>query len=448
MLLKINRFTFILTFAAVLALTSCSSKLGYGVLLWSIEEPTILSGSVLPVYIKSNIEKVWIVGIPSHLVPEGGSDKIEVPLYQLEFAGNKRKANARAADFAQYAHTYAENMLDALPIRDNTDNNARRVYRLRLGEIIKVLGTVQGNPPISGTGDPLPGDWLKVLTSDGVIGYCFSYRLRLFEQDNDSVKTEDIEGSEAVNDADLDMVLSTVWYTEAYQQMIDAKKVNVQAMERSYRFDPGHETGIARIILPDLERQFRYQKIIPDGNRAWTFEGTNLRMIMNSNNSLTVQFTEGAGARRNLQFVNLPTNIRNIISQESARRESEFKKIFDQGPVFSSTNYGTLTLISTGNFTWTGYELLVPQLFPAETNGTGRINMDLYVSEAFEDRYNGAFTLIFSDIRTNNTFYFMYGIDNQGLRLEVVPASSIEDTTIVRRAASPMIFYFFKDSVQ
>ena len=447
MIFKFNKITFIFTLAAVLAFSSCSSKMGYGVLLWSIEEPPVLSGTVLPVYIKSNIEKVWIVGIPPHLVPEDGSDKIEVPLYQFEFVGNKRKANARAAEFAEFAHTYAENMLDALPIRDNTDNNARRVYRLRLGEIIKVLGTVSGNPPISGTGDPLPGDWLKVLTTDGVVGYCFSYRLRLFEQDNDSIQsTDDVEGSEAVNDVNLDMVLSTIWYTDAYQQMIDAKKINVQSLERNYRFDPGHETGTARIILPDLERQFRYQRIIPDGNRAWTFEGTNLRMALNSNNTLTVQFTEGAGARRNLNFVNLPTNIRNIISQENARREGDFKKIFDQGPVFSSTNYGTLTLISAGNFTWTGYDLLVPQLFPEDTNGTGRISMDLYISESFADRYNGAFTLTFADIRTNNTFYFLYGIDNQGLRLEVVPASGIDDTTIEQRAASPRIIYFFKDS--
>jgi len=446
MTLKINRFTFILTFAAVLVFTSCSSKLGYGVLLWSIDEPPVLSGSVLPVYIKSNIEKVWIVGIPPHLVPEGGSDKIEVPLYQLEFVGNKRKANAWASEFAEYAHTYAENLLDALPIRDNTDNNAKRVYRLRLGEVIKVLSKVNGTPPISGTGDPLPGDWLRVLTSDGVVGYCFSYRLKLFEQGNDSVQHTEIEGSEAINDADLDMVLSTMWYTDAYQKMIDAKKVNAQAMERSYRFEPGHETGIARIILPDFERQIRYQKISPDGNRSWIFEGTNLKMTLNSNTSLTVQYAEGTGARRNFQFINLPTDIKNIIAQENARRESDYREIFNQGPVFSSTNYGTLTLISTGNFTWTGYELLVPQLFPEETNGTGRITMDLYIDEPFKDRFNGAFTLTFSDIRTNNIFYFMYGIDNQGMRLEVVPASCIEDTTVVRRATTQMIIYFFKDS--
>ena len=447
MKLKQKRLIIFLLIFSALALSSCSKIIGYGVLLWSVDEPPVLSGSVLPVYVRSNIEKVWIVGIPSHLITEDGPDKVEVPLYQLEFFNNKRKAEIRAAEFEEYAHTYAENLLDALPIRDNTDNNARRVYRLRLGEVIKVLNRVDGNPPISGTGDPLPGDWLRVLTSDGIIGYCFSYRLRLYDQTEDTdMQITEAEHGEAKNDSNLDLIFSNAWSAELYQQMINLNRINVQAMERNYRFDPGQETGIARIVLPDLERQFRYQKISSDGNLAWIFEGTNLRMILTSNTTLTVQYTEGGGARRNLNFVNLPTTVRNIILQENARRESQYKAIFNQGPIFSSTSYGTLTLMSTGNFTWTGFDILVPQLFPAETKGTGRVNMDLHTDESLEGNFTGAFTIVFSDIRTNNTFYFLYRIDNQGLRLESVPASCIEDITVMRRAPSPVNFYFFKDS--
>jgi len=447
MKLKQNSLIIFLLILSALVLSSCSKVIGYGVLLWSVEDPLVLSGSVLPVYVRSNIEKVWIAGIPAQFIPEDGTDKVEVPLFQLDFFTNKRKAEARAAEFGEYAHTYAENLLDALPIRDNTDNNARRVYRLRLGEIVKVLNRVEGNPPISGTGDPLPGDWLRVLTSDGVIGYCFSYRLRLFDQTEDTdMQIAEAEQGEAAIDSNLDLIFSKVWSAEAYQQMVSSNKINVQAMERNYRFDPGQETGVARIILPDLERQFRYQKITPDGPRAWIFEGTNLRMILTSNTGLTVQLTEGGGARRNYNFVNLTSTVRNIILQENARRDSQFRTIFNQGPVFSSTSYGTLTLMSTGNFTWTGFDILVPQLFPEETSGTGRINMDLHIDESLEGNNTGAFTLVFTDIRTNNTFYFIYRIDNQGLRLESVPASCIEDITVVRRSQAPVNFYFFKDS--
>ncbi|MDR2103355.1 MAG: SH3 domain-containing protein, partial [Treponema sp.] len=95
--------------------------------------------------------------------------------------GRGKAARQRAADFAPLALTYAETLQDGLPIREEPDNGARRVYRLKIGQIIKILAKVPGNPAISTTGDPLPGDWYQVLTEDGSTGYCFSYRLRLFE---------------------------------------------------------------------------------------------------------------------------------------------------------------------------------------------------------------------------------------------------------------------------
>ena len=435
----------LIIFLITLPLASCS-KMGYGVLLWSVNDPPIMSGTVLPVYIRSNIDQVWVVGVPDEIKAQSGHDKIEVPLSQFEYIGNKRKAETRAAEFSEFALTYAENLQDGLPIRDNTDNNAKRVYRLRLHEIIKVLARVNGNPPISATGDPLPGDWLKVLTVEGVTGYCFSYRLKLFEQDEETLQPAGVTQIDSADSAELEMILLKTWSPDFYLQMVNTRRINIQSMEKNYRFEPGQEIGLARILLPDLERQFNYDMITPDGELSWRFEGTSLYMTLRSNTSLTVHFTDTNGARRTTQFVTLPTTVEDIIIQENARRESEFKTIYNQGPVFTSSNYGTLTLLSTGNFTWKGFELLIPQIFPAETNGIGRINMDLYISPSYKERYDGAFTLVFTDILTNNTFFFMYGLDNQGLRLEIIPAFGIEETVITRRDSSPMILYFFKDS--
>jgi len=430
--------------------------MGYGILLWSIDEPPLLSGTVLPVYIRSNIEKIFVVGIPEALRDENGLDKIEIPLSQFEFIGSKKKAELRAQEFSEFALTYAENLQDALPIRDNTDNNSRRIYRLRIGEIIKVLGKVDGNPPIGTSGDPLTGDWLKVLTKDGISGYCFSNRLKLFEQVDNTIYSSEVDKKETLKDPDLDLILSRKWSPDFYLQMINSRKINILSLEKRYRFDPGQDTGIARIILPDIERQFEYDIIISSGERAFSFEGkgSTLQMVLRPNNSLSVQFIDGAqnnsaqtGTRRTILFVTLPTDVNDIILQENARREEIFMTIYNQGPVFTSNNFGTITLRTTGDFTWTGFDLLVPQLFPEETNGTGRISMDLYISPSYEERYNGAFTLRFTDIRTNNIFYFMYGLDNQGLRLEAVPAYGIEDITVMRRDSSPLVLYFFKDSV-
>jgi len=399
-----------------------------------------LSGTVLPVYIRSNIDHVWVVGVPD------SSRKIEIPLSQLEFSGSKRKANKRANEFAVYATAYAENLQDGLPIRDFPDNGSRRVYRLRQGEIIKILNKAEGNPPISTTGDPLPGDWYYVLTSEGVTGYCFSYRLKIFNHHDPSLVIAPSSREELQLDPDLEMVLSKTWSPESYQQMINARKINISQLEKNYRFDPGQDIGIARIYLPDIEKEFIYEGIYPDGERAWRFEGTDLQISLRSNTTLAVQYLDGSGSKRTLLFVSLSADVDDIIMQERTRRETQYMTIYNQGPVFTSSNFGTIAFNENGNFTWTGFDLLVPQLIPAESNGRGNVNMDIFLSPTLSELYTGAFTLRLTDVTPNRNLNFMYSLDSQGLRLEVVQDFGIEDGTVTRRSTSPMVLYFFRDS--
>jgi hypothetical protein len=435
-----NIFFVLITVFLALILSSCS-RMGWGVLLWSTEDPPILSGSVLPVYIRSNIDHVWVVG-----VPDDSKKKIEIPLSLLEYSGSKRKALKRAHEFSEYAHIYAENLQDGLPIRDFPDNGSRRVYRLRPGEIIKILGKAEGNPPISTTGEPLPGDWYTVLTNDGVTGFCFSYRLKIFEHQGGPLFAATSSQRETTPDPDLDIVFSRKWSPESYQQMINSRRINISELENNYRFDPGQDTGIAKILLADIEREFVYESILPDGERAWRFEGTGLQMNLRTNTTLAVQYPENTGLRRTLLFVALSADVQDIIMQENSRREAQYMTIFNQGPVFTSNNFGTIRFYETGEFTWTGFDLLVPDLIPYGSSGRGTVNMNIFLSASLAERYSGAFTLKLTDVTPNKDLLFMYGLDNQGLRLEVVPDFGIDGVTVTRRSSSPMVLYFFIDS--
>ena len=425
---------------------SCSSRLGWGVLLWSTDDPPISSGTVVPVYIRSNIDKVWVIGVPG--VNMGGIDKIEVPLSRLEMMGSKSKANKRAEAFAPYALAYAENMQDGLPVRDFPDNNARRVYRLRLGEIIKILSITEGQPAIGTSGDPLPGDWYRVLTEDGSIGYCFSYRLKLFEHSGGQLAASIPVLETVVDDPDLDMLLSKVWSPESYSTMINNRRISIDELSRHWRFDPGQETGIARINVPGLDTSFSYTSIRPDGQRAWRFDGANLSMHLRSDTTLAVQFSEGGGIMRTLLFVSLPIDVDDLIMQESTRRAMLFDTIYSQGPVFSSNNYGTITFSENGSFTWRGFNLLVPQYISETAEGNGTVSMDMFLSAELEDRFDGAFTMCFINPNGREAALLrcIYSLDDQGYRIEIVPESSIDDLTVVRRAVSPMVMYFFRDT--
>jgi hypothetical protein len=435
----------------VATLGACPSRLGWGILLWSIEEPPIPSGTVLPVYIKSNINKVWVVGLPEGWHGgKNGMDKIEIPFSRFELVGSKRKAKIRAQDFSQYALSYAENLQDGLPIRDAPDNNGRRIYRLKTGEVIKILSVAEGSPAIGTTGEPLPGEWYKVLTEDGSTGYCFSYRLKLFEYGGGQIAASTVAVNEKVEDPELDNLLSKTWSAETYLTMINSKRINLEDMSRQWRFDPGQDTGLASIFVPDFDNSYSYTGIRPDGNRTWRFEGTNLSMQLRSETTLAVQFLEGSGSTRTLLFVSLPVSVDDLILQETARRERLYNEIYSQGPVFTSNNYGTITFKEGppppggGTFSWRNFDLLVPRFIPEGIEGDGTILLDLFLDSSLEDRYDGAFTLRFANTRV--ALFCMYSLDNEGFRIEIVPDLCIEDVTITRRGSSPMVLYFFRDT--
>ena len=446
MLFRRSRLQVLIIVTAVLFFSSCS-RLGWGVLLWSIEEPAIPSGTVLPMYIRSNIDQVWVIGVPDAFRTEKDSkNKIEIPLPQFEFSGSKKKARRRAEEFAQYALLYAENLQDGLPVREHPDNNARRVYRLRIGEIIKILNLEEGVPAIDARGEPLPGEWYRVLTRDGAVGFCFSYRLKVFDHDTGPFQAVSVTRKETEADPDLDMVMEKTWSPESYLQMVNSKRIDIGELEKHWRFDPGQDTGRARIILPDLEREFVYEGIYPEGERAWRFEGANLQMSLRTNTTLAVQFTEGSGSMRTLLFSALSADVDDLIMQENARREGQAAAIVNMGPKFTSNNYGTIIFSDNGEFTWTGFDLLVPQLIPDDASGKGRVYMDLFLTPSFEERYTGACTFRLANVPANvSRVRFMYSLDNQGLRLEVLPDYAVEDITVTRRSTSPMVLYFFKD---
>jgi hypothetical protein len=459
----LRRFKYSLLIFAVLAAlvsVSCRGKLGWGILLWAEENEGIPSGTILPVYIRSNIEKVWVVGIPrEYRKPGDKNTKIEIPLSKLEFLGSKRAAEYRAKEFGEYALTYAETLQDGLPIRDAPDNGARRKYRLRSGEVIKIISLVQGNPAISTTGDPLPGDWYSVLTEDGTDGYCFSYRLRLFEHITGPLNFSEASVEEK-NDPELESILSRTWVAEVYGEMLDNGNIDIEAFSKHWGFFPGEDTGTANIFLDGLDISFPYNAIRPDGSHSWRFEGTTLSMTLRSPAALAVRFAAENGGRstsdpwssgswRTVLFINIPTSLDDLIVQEETRREAIFYRIYVEGPVFFSESYGRLYLNEARDFLWENFERLIPSVIPAAALGRGKIEMSLFLPANLAAQYDGAFTFKFKAINAPDIpVNFLYTIDRGGglggIRMEYIPASNIDGNRVLSRDSSPVIIYFYQ----
>jgi hypothetical protein len=444
-LLKRRLVAAVFAASALLTFASCDRIIGWGVLLWSAEDPEIPSGTVLPVYVRSNIEQAYVVGIPK-VYQKAGTDlnKFEIPLAQLRMMGKRRAAEAWAESFSGYARIYAENLQDGLPIRETPDNSSRRVYRLKEGQIIKILEMVSGNPAISTTGDPLPGDWYKVLTGDGNTGYCFSYRLRFFEHQGGALNAAALVATET-EDAALEKVLAQKWYPESYGTMVNSGQIDIDEFANRYQFIVGQDTGLARIYLSSLDRTFSYTAIRRDRALSWHFEGTTLQMTQRRENLLAVQFVDDAGAQRTFLFVTLSASPEDIAAQETERRETLFRVLFDAGPVFTSSNYGTLTFTPAGRFVWQGNSLLTPNIIPAATLNSGAVEMRLFLAPALSTAYSGAFTLRFDGAgRGGAQVNFLYILEEQGLRIEYVNGDNLSGLTVTRRGSSPTVIYFFR----
>ena len=65
---RLSRSRGLLLFAflgALSVLASCTGKIGYGVINWSVPEYSLYAGDVVPVFIQSNIGKVYVIGLDS-----------------------------------------------------------------------------------------------------------------------------------------------------------------------------------------------------------------------------------------------------------------------------------------------------------------------------------------------------------------------------------------------
>jgi hypothetical protein len=281
------------------------------------------------------------------------------------------------------------------------------------------------------------------------VGYCFSYRLRLFEHTGGPLALAPDAPAAPQEDPELEQLLSRSWHADWYGDMISSRRIDLEDLRKRWRFAPGADTGIAHLYLPTVDLSFSYTGIQTIGARAWRFEGAPLQMRLQSDTTLTVQYTENGGALRSAIFVALPMDLEDLISQETERRLALFRNLYAQGPSFQSANYGVLSFTENGRFVWTGNNILIPQIIPATALGSGSVDMGLFLDSGLEERYTGAFVLRFDGIAgVGAELHFMYTVEDQGIRIEYVPADNIGGVTVMRRAATPTILYFFKTERQ
>ncbi|MDX9826205.1 MAG: SH3 domain-containing protein [Spirochaetia bacterium] len=402
----------LLLFAGILA--SCESRIGWGLVLWSVKGTELKSGLVVPVYLKSNITKQYVIGL------EDTDERFEVPLWQIEYQRSKKAAQKEAEALGELAPIYFIAERDGLPVRETPSNNAnaRRVYRMREGEMVKALAKVEGEAVYTGS-EKLPGDWYLVITKDGTRGYVFSYALSIFDESIDEVPEQEDESAGEARTANA--VFARTWRPAWYDSMLNKNEVDLDYFSLRFGLFGDALNRQIRIELPASSKVFRYSAIEQQGD--WlVFVGSTLRIKVEGSTSILASWgpslpsaepDDAAGWSSVDSYLRLTyvesEAIRDAIRREEARRSAELREFFqavgmaggspDAAGVlrFSSPFAGTIEFWPSGAYSWKGTLFLpagfTPPSSESESEQKGSAAFGLRLSTELAVQWNGGFSL-------------------------------------------------------
>jgi len=410
--------------AAAASLASCSSKLGWGVVLWTSEDQRLLAGDVVPVYIKSNIQSLYVVGVP------GDKEKAELPLWQVEIFRTKKAAEARVAALGEYKSVYMAATLDGIPVRDKPSNaHGTQVYRLRGGQSVKVLEKVEGEEVATG-GQRLPGDWFRVLAEDGTLGYAYSYAFKTYDATKEGPPV--IAAAKKALTGRVDLVFTQSWRPEYFQEMLDRGRIDLDLFSLRYGLfvDAIHKQ--LRLELPGASKLFTYSSI-SESDGVYSFGGTPLRAKIESERKLLLSWVDeapgepavaaaqaaepdtaaesdtaaeasvldearryrSAGSDGRATLISLDSDLREAIRLEELRRQKLLEDFADKGASWSSADAGVLALSKNRRFSWTGRRDLPDGFLPEGMGDYGDAAFRLELGASLSLEWDGAFSLRF-----------------------------------------------------
>ena len=408
--------------------------MGYSVTLWNLPEQNISAGEVVPVYIKSNISHVYVAGLSN-------DSKFEVPLWKMTEPEKFKSAKKTAEKYKEYAHTYASTKIDGLPIRAQTVNTAKQVYRLRKGEVLKVLYKGKGQAVMTGK-NALEGDWLRVLTDDGTQGWCFSYNLALFETDRSG---ERIGGAEIVEeektDALMENVTKNIWYPDYYKSLIDSNNIDISKLNPSFRFNIDEENNKVSLNLKDIHESWEYTGFTKRDNKEYSLNGIPVIVFYKNAGFIVIRYTGASGKPQDLNFVTINSNLSDIVAAERERRANAYEIVYSHGDSYRSQNWGNISLTSDGAFRWSGNRALINQgIIDATAKSGGTVNAKYVVSNKLKDNYDGVLTFLFDG--TNKEVNFLYKLEDEAMRLEDASNATFDGNMVKVRGSGALILYF------
>lgn len=420
----------LLTIAFSAVLGACGSRtIGTGVVLWSPDETVIRSGSVVTILSQSDITDTFRVSADELMEP------LDITRWRVELHPEETAARTRAAEYVSALEgnpsLHARATRSALPIRSEPRAAAgNTIYRLRENEQVKLIGRQSEQTNLEG----LVSYWYEAMTQTGERGWVFGYTLQVYDPTDDTVIVETGRGADPL----IDMLLQNVWRPVYYLDMISSRAFDLELFRPEFGLFPRPEDNQLDLVLPYHATVFEYERIAPAGPRRYVAEGTSLQLTFQRNDELSLRYTLD-GRQYILAMQRVPGDIEEYVENEIDRRRALYERLLERGPDFGSDAYGSLTLLENQQFSWTGYQRLVPTAISPQASSTGRIDLGLYLSPSLRQEYQGAIAFRFDGAQAPASF--VYQLLEGGIRLVWVPAANIRDRIVQSVGVSPLTVF-------
>ncbi len=414
----------LLPLLALTILSSCGSKpIGFGVLYWSPDDSAAAHGEIFPVLKSSTIAGTHT------LEKEDFDEGWTIDSWRLAFFEKEEDAVAAKQAYQPYRHLLAVSQRDRLAVREEPDSGSERAYVLKLGQVMKVIGKDE-TPSTVGQYE---GHWYRILTEDGVSGYCFDHYLEIYDE------REGQQQKISPELAFLKEAFTRVYYPEYFQSMIRNRQIVLDRFSSRFGFFPSLADQRIEIRLPSGSRVFEYETIEVSGNNSFVFSGSGLSINFFGERTFAAVFPVD-GNNSSERFISLTEeDINAAIEAERERRAEETLRFADEGTVYRSSAYGTLELSEGGSFLWSGKERLIPDILPAGTGDRGTFIFDHFLGEELKSSYDGVINLRFG---SGTGQLFLYTLDESGLKMTTIDPRSVEKNIVQRVSFSPLVMVF------
>jgi hypothetical protein len=412
----------------LLALASCGGPGNFGVVLWAPPGGALVNGDQVSVVRLSEESGQATVR------RKGVKGTVELEAWRLRLASSRDQLRAEAEAYAPYLSSYAYAQRDGLPLREDPEQESRRVYKLREGQVVKVLSRGGEQVQIGSYQDY----WYRVLTDDGYEGWSFGYFLPVFESSGDPLAEAAVLKAK---DPLLEALQATAWRPEFFQEMVDSGRLDLERFspETGFFLDPSRKQAL--LSLPGFRQTWDYREITNVGPSRYVISGPELRVVMSGPDRMVLTYPRKEQQMAQV-FINFTGDLDELIEAEKSRRQALFQEFQRRGPVLTSNAYGRIRLSEGMRFHWDGFGRLADEAFLRPVAGDGVVDFPYHLSKELADGFDGVITFRFAEYGASQGTSFVYKFDGPGARLVFLRAQAIRDTEAVSLEASPLVIYF------